>query len=92
MAANLENVKHYLRVDGSEDDVLIAQLIRSAERTVRDILRVDRLSEVKAARPAVRIAVLYAVAYMYEHREDADYKAMLGTLKVLLSGIREDKF
>ena len=40
----------------------------------------------------VRTAELYAIAYLYEHREEADHKAMTETLKYLLFGIRKEIF
>ena len=38
------------------------------------------------------MAVLFAVAYLYEHREDADYHNLLLTLRSLLFGERRDAF
>lgn len=40
----------------------------------------------------VRTAELYAIAYLYEHREEADHKTMTETLKYLLFGIRKEIF
>lgn len=39
-----------------------------------------------------RIAVMYAVAYLYEHREDADHRALTVGLRALLFGIRTPGF
>ena len=39
-----------------------------------------------------KIAVMYAVAYLYEHRENADYKALTLSLRSLLFGIRKEGF
>jgi hypothetical protein len=39
-----------------------------------------------------RIAVLYTVAYLYEHREEADHQTLQLTLRALLFGIREEAF
>ena len=36
------------------------------------------LSELEAHLPMVRIAVLYAAAYLYEHREQADHGELVG--------------
>jgi len=38
------------------------------------------------------VAVLYAAAYLYEHREEADHHAMMLTLRALLSGSRKEAF
>ena len=40
-------------------------------------------------RETLRIAVLYALGYLYEHREEADHHALTLTLRSLLFGIRE---
>ena len=40
-------------------------------------------------RETLRIAILYALAYLYEHREEADHHALILTLRSLLFGIRE---
>ena len=39
-----------------------------------------------------KIAVMYAVAYQYEHREDCDHHALAMSLRSLLSGIRKAGF
>lgn len=40
-------------------------------------------------RETLRVAVLYTLAYLYEHREEADHHALTLTLRSLLFGIRE---
>ena len=35
---------------------------------------------------------LYAIAYFYEHREEADYKALTISLRALLFGSRKEEF
>lgn len=45
--------------------------------------------ELTAAREIVRVAVLYALGYLYEHREDADHHALTLTLRSLLFSLRE---
>ena len=37
-------------------------------------------------------AELYVIAYLYEHREEADHKTMTETLKYLFFGIRREIF
>ena len=39
-----------------------------------------------------RTATMYAVAYLYEHREEADHKALTLTLRALLFGLRKEVF
>ena len=45
--------------------------------------------EVKQVRELLKIAILYTVGYLYEHREEADYHDLLLTLRSLLFSIRE---
>ncbi len=45
--------------------------------------------EVTAWKATLRVAELFTLSYMYEHREDADYHAMFLTLRSLLFYIRE---
>ena len=46
----------------------------------------DKLS---TRRKLIRVAVLYAVGYLYEHREEADHHGLTLTLRSLLFSIRE---
>ena len=46
----------------------------------------DKLS---TRRKLMRVAVLYAVGYLYEHREEADHHGLMLTLRSLLFSIRE---
>lgn len=90
MLVALEEMKKYLRVDFDDDDAVIEELLKSAEILCADIARlaVDEFSQ----NPAVKIAVMYAVAYLYEHRENADYKALTLSLRSLLFGVRRERF
>jgi len=91
MTVTLEEMKSYLRVDFDEDDPIITALITGAEKLCADILRVDSpdaLAQVKGG----KVAVMYAVAYFYEHREEADHHALALTLRSLLFGSRKEAF
>ncbi len=87
MIVTLEEVKSYLRLDEDNEDSFLLSLISSAERLCSDIARTD-ISE----QPTAKIAVLYAVAYLYEHREEADHHELVLTLRSLLFGIRQEGF
>ena len=39
-----------------------------------------------------KLAVQYAVAYLYEHREDADHHQLVMDLRSLLFGVRKPEF
>jgi len=89
----LDEVKKYLRVDSSDEDTLITSLISTADSLVRDVSRMESDSEVsEASKPVMMAAELYTVAYLYEHREEADHHDLMLTLRALLFGIREVTF
>ena len=91
MLVSVDEMKQYLRVDSSDDDALITQLINTAEALCRDVARLDDETFVSESL-TTKTAVLYAVAYLYEHREEADHKALALSLRSLLFGVREEGF
>ena len=88
MIVTLDEMKNYLRVDHADDDALIGSLISSSERMCMDVARIEDVVRFEQQENA-RIAVMYAAAYQYEHREEADHNELLLTLRALLFGIRE---
>ena len=89
----LDEVKKYLRVDFSDEDTLITSLISTADSLVRDVSRMEPDSEIsEASKPVMMAAELYTVAYLYEHREEANHHDLMLTLRALLFGIREVTF
>lgn len=91
MTITVDEIKNYLRVDFSGDDELISQMITAAKKQCMDILRTDDEADLEAAENG-KIAVLFTVAYLYEHREEADHHALNLTLRALLFGSREVSF
>lgn len=91
MIVTVEEMKSYLRVDFEDDDSLIENLITAAEKQCMDILRTDDEADLTAAQNG-KIAVMFTVAYLYEHREEADHHAMDLTLRALLFGSRKEGF
>lgn len=91
MQVTLESAKNYLRVDTSDDDALIKGLITTAETLVRDTSRMSD-EELAPFEEIVEIAELFTIAYLYEHREEADHKNLTETLKYLLFPIRKEVF
>lgn len=87
----LDEIKNYLRVDTSEDDVLISSLIMSAKTICMSVARIDDEIEITDS-DNFKVAVLYTVAYLYEHREEANHKELTLNLRSLLFGMRKDKF
>ena len=90
MIVSVDEMKNYLRVDYSDDDALIEKMIESSERLCEDIARLsfDEINDLKT----IKIAVMYSVAFMYEHRENADYHALTISLRSLLEGDRKSVF
>lgn len=81
----------YLRVDVTEEDSLISSLLETSEGLCQDILRVDNLESFDDS-SLLRSAILYATAYLFEHREEADHKVLKETLYHLLGGLRKEVF
>lgn len=87
MIVTIDEVKDYLRLDSNAEDDFLTALISSAEQLCTDIARTEITDK-----PTARIAVFYAIAYLYEHREEADHKALALTLRALLFGVRQEGF
>lgn len=91
MVVTLSEMKNYLRVDHDDDDTLLRNIMESAQKICMDVARTedeDAFEEESAA----RIAVMYAVAYLYEHREEADHHTLNLSLRSLLFGCRQEGF
>ncbi|HEL1838359.1 TPA: phage gp6-like head-tail connector protein [Streptococcus suis] len=83
---NLDEVKLYLKVENDEEDLLIGQLMETSQKLCQDILRETVVTDV------LKTAILYGVAYLYEHREAANHKELKETLYHLLLADRKDIF
>lgn len=88
MTVSVDEAKNYLRVDQDEDDALIESLIHGAEDMCFGVLR----ETPEDAPELLKVAVLYAVAFLYEHREEADHKELSANLRSLLSSERKAVF
>ena len=91
MTVSVKEVKTFLRVDHNEEDTLIRSYIYAAESLCLDVMRTDNRTKLKSEKNA-KVAILYAVAYFYEHSEEADYKALTLSLRALLFGSRKEEF
>ena len=87
MIVTLKETKKYLRVDHDDDDAIIRKFIRAAETLCEGTLRkpVEPL-------PINKVAALFAVAYLYEHRESADMDELTRMLRYILATEREVAF
>ena len=92
MLVTLEEAKEYLRVDFDDEDALITQLISTAQNLCMSIARYKDEETFDAKCKEAKIAILYSVGYLYEHREEADHHALTITLRSLLFGIRKEAF
>lgn len=88
MIVTVDEMKNYLRVDDDADDDLIKSIIEASEKLCADVLRVEELP----SQENTKVAVMYAAAYLYEHREEADHHVLTITLRSLLFGDRKAEF
>ena len=91
MIVTLEEMKQYLRVDFPDDDVILTDIIEAATKQCMAVARTDD-EEFFMSDKNAKIAVMYAVAYLYEHREEADHNALNLSLRALLTDIRQEGF
>lgn len=91
MIVTLTEMKNYLRVDFDDDDALLTGLIEASEKLCMDVARTED-TETFASEKNARVAVMYATAYLYEHREEADHHDLSLTLRSLLFDIRKEAF
>lgn len=96
----LDEAKSYLRVDTADEDAVTGALLSAAERMCADVARLTetewedicsgREDEALApVRETMKVAILYATGYLFEHREDADHHKLTLTLRSILFAIRE---
>lgn len=92
MIISLSEMKEYLRVDHTDDDALITSIIGASEELCAHVARVTHEELVLLADDYVKTAVLFASAYLYEHREEADHEKLNMDLRALLFGVRKEGF
>lgn len=91
MIITLDEAKAYLRVDTDDEDLLIETLLKSAQKLCEDVSRLDTV-DFESAGEVAKIAVLFAMGYLFENRETADTKELTLRLRSLLFGIRKEAF
>ena len=91
LLVNLPTAKTYLRIDTDSEDDIVKKLLRAAEQICMNVARMDE-SEFKTFGNIAKTAVLYALAYLYEHREEADHHDLMISLRNLLTGVRKEGF
>ena len=65
---------------GYNDQCRKTLTIRQEEKSKGEILQMKEI---------IRVAILYSLGYLYEHREEADHHDLVLTLRNLLFSIRE---
>jgi uncharacterized phage protein (predicted DNA packaging) len=91
MSVTLDEMKTYLRVDSGDEDALIESLLAAAKKLCMDVARCDSEEEFEDI-PVSKIAVMFAAAYLFEHREEADHEKLTFSLRALLFADREEGF
>ena len=97
---SLEDAKGYLRVDTADEDAMIGILLSSAGRLCADVARLSNEqweavnsdtddASLTPVRETMKVAILYALGYLFEHREEADHHDLTLTLRSILFAIRE---
>lgn len=96
----LDEAKSYLRVDTADEDAVTGALLSAAERMCADVARLsdekwravnsdEESEDLAPVRETIKVAILYATGYLFEHREDADHHKLTLTLRSILFAIRE---
>lgn len=84
----LQEAKNYLRVDHSEDDKLIQNLLLTAKKLCMDVGRMSE-EDFSVNEDTVWTAVLFALGYLYENRSNPDYHKLTLNLRSILFSQRE---
>ena len=97
---SFNDAKEYLRVDTEDEDATIGVLLSSAGRLCADVARLTEEqweavnsdtedASLTPVRETMKVAILYALGYLFEHREEADHHDLTLTLRSILFAIRE---
>ncbi len=97
---SLEEAKGYLRVDTADEDATIGILLSTAGRLCADVARLSNEqweavnsdtedASLTPVRETMKVAILYALGYLFEHREEADHHDLTLTLRSILFAVRE---
>ena len=97
---SLNDAKEYLRVDTEDEDATIGVLLSSAGRLCADVARLTDEqweavnsdmddSSLTPIRETMKVAILYTLGYLFEHREEADHHDLTLTLRSVLFAVRE---
>ena len=93
VSVTLDEARVYLRVDGEVDDEIITSCLEKAHALCQAVSRLDDEAFTREENSAaIKIAVLYAVGYLYQNREGANHQELVKTLRALLMDVRREVF
>ena len=87
----LQEVKDYLGVDGGHSDPLLLSQLEAGREMVESILRYQ-IAKINPVPATVKQAILFATAYQFTGREQADMKILNNMLRNMLSSLRREAF
>ena len=85
----IEEIKIYLGIDGSHNDSLIDDFLKTAKEIVEKVLRYE-IENLEPMPVVIIEAVKYAVGYLYSNRETADFLMLEKTIAIILSHLRKE--
>lgn len=92
---DLADMKLYLRVDGDEEDGLIASLIAVGTEITEGVIR-KKLTEFETLPESIKQAIMFATATLYENRQGGknglDMMTMIDVIKRMTFAYRQEAF
>jgi len=92
---DLADMKLYLRVDGDEEDSLIASLIAVGTEITEGVIR-KKLTEFETLPESIKQAVMFSTATLYENRQGGknglDMMTMIDVIKRMTFAYRQEAF
>jgi len=92
---DLADMKLYLRVDGDEEDGLIASLIAVGTEITEGVIR-KKLTEFETLPESIKQAVMFSTATLYENRQGGknglDMMTMIDVIKRMTFAYRQEAF
>lgn len=85
MTVTLAQAKNYLRVSSSDDDTLITSMITTAVEMCASVTREKVEDYIARTDQRSFLAVLFAIAYLYEHREEANHNGLLIDIRAIFN-------
>lgn len=84
----LDEAKAYLKINYGDEESLVSDLIKTAEKLVADVGRLTD-EQRNGNDPTVKTAMLFTVGYLNENRTNPDYHKLTLSLRSILFEQRE---